>query len=159
MMSIAQPIVLLLLALPMLALTSCGGPPPPPPAVLALTLIGGADQNPDPAGKPNSVAIHIYQLTAADRFGRADVFALLDKEKETLGDELAASQTVFLPPGGTVPIDAPLKPGVRFLGLVAAYRDIDHATWRVSAPVKPSGPSVLEGHSTGLVLSLGPPSK
>ena len=34
-----------------LALAHCGAPPPKPPAVLTLTMIGSADQNPDAAGK------------------------------------------------------------------------------------------------------------
>ncbi|MDT7949872.1 MAG: type VI secretion system lipoprotein TssJ [Acetobacteraceae bacterium] len=151
MIPIARPILLLLFAL-----AGCGGPPPPPPAVLALTLSGGADQNPDPAGKPNSVAIHVYQLTGTGKFDNADVFALLDKEKATLGDEAAASETVFLAPGATVSINEPLKPGVTALGMVAAFRDIDHATWRVKAPVKPSGPTKLEAKTAGIVLTLKP---
>ena len=35
-----------------LALADCGGPQPKPPAVLTLTMIGSADQNPDTDGKP-----------------------------------------------------------------------------------------------------------
>ncbi len=142
------------------ALSACGGPPPPPPpAVLTLTLVGGKDQNPDAGGHPVSVAVHLYQLTSPARFERADVFSLLEKDKETLADDLAASETVLLPAGQTMSITRPLKPGVQVLGAAVAFRDIDAATWRVSAPTKPSGPTVLELRTAGIKATLEPPAK
>ena len=69
---------------PLLLLTRCGSAPPPPP-VLDLTIQAGRDQNPDPSGQPTAVAIRIYQLASPDSFNRADVFALIDRQAETLG--------------------------------------------------------------------------
>ena len=37
-----------------LALLRCGPPPPKPPPVLTITMVGGADQNPDIDGKPQA---------------------------------------------------------------------------------------------------------
>ena len=67
-----------------LALLQCA-PAPKPPAVLTLTMIGSADQNPSLAGKPAPVAVRIYQLTATAKFERGDVFALTEHEQQTLG--------------------------------------------------------------------------
>ena len=138
------------------AVSACGGPPPPPPPVLTLTLTGGADQNTDPAGHPTSVAVHLYQLASPAKFEQADVFSLLEKDRATLGDDLAASETVLLPAGGTQSLTRQLKPGVQALGVAVAFRDIDHATWRLSAPVKPSGPTVLDLQTSGIVATLKP---
>lgn len=150
--SVQAATLLLLLA----SLAGCAAPPPPP-GVLQLTMTGGAGQNPDAAGRPNSVAVHLYQLNSPAKFMRADVFGLLEREKETLGDDLAASETVLLPPGATVPLSRPLKPGVQVLGVVVAFRDIDSATWRVSAPLKPSGPTALDLTTAGTKATLAPP--
>ena len=54
------------LLLPVLWLARCGAAPPPPP-VLDLTIVAGADQNPDPAGQPSPMAIRLYQLVSTPR--------------------------------------------------------------------------------------------
>ena len=141
----------------LLALPACGSkppPPPPPPPVLTLSLQAGGDQNPDAAGRANPVAVHLYLLTSPARFAAADIFSLLEKEKATLGDELSASETVLLTPGETVSLTRPVKPGVQLLGAAVGFRDIDHAAWRVSAAIKPNGPTVLVLRTAGVVASL-----
>jgi type VI secretion system protein VasD len=82
------------------ALVRCG-PSPKPPPVLSLTMTGGADQNPDSAGKASPVAVRIYQLTQTAKFERADVFALTEREDQTLGQDSAGSQEFVLSPGET----------------------------------------------------------
>lgn len=139
-----------------LALAACGGPPPPPPAEVKLTLHGGADQNKDAAGRANPVAVHLYQLTSRAKFDRADVFGLLDDAKQALGEDAMASETVLLKPGDTMPLILTMKPGVTVLGAVVGFREIDSATWRVSAPVKPSGPTALDLDTSANTAALKP---
>jgi type VI secretion system protein VasD len=137
----------LLLGLPAaLALAHCASPKPP--AVLTLTMIGSADQNPDANGKAAPVAVHVYQLTQTAKFERSDVFALTEHEQQTLGQDDAASQEFVLSPGETQSKTFELKPGVQAVGVVVLYRDIDNAQWRADAPVATSGP-------TKLALSVG----
>jgi type VI secretion system protein VasD len=137
-------------------LAACGGPAPPPPATLSLTVEAGADQNPDPSGRPSPVAIHIYQLSGRSRFDGAEVFALLERERDTLGDELAGSESVVLAPRESKTIEHPLKKGTQALGVAVAFRDIDRATWRVAVPVAESGPSKLKLIITGTTARLEP---
>ena len=85
----------LLPLVPALALAHCG-PSPKPPAVLTLTLVGSAAQNPDTSGKASPVAVRIYQLTQTAKFERADVFALTEREAATLGQDSAGSQEFVL---------------------------------------------------------------
>jgi type VI secretion system protein VasD len=127
------------LALGAVALARCSSPPPPP--VLTLTIIGSPDQNPDPAGHPTSVAVHLYQLTATAKFERADVFALTEHEQQTLGADDLGSEELVLQPGETRTITRDLKPTAQFIGVAVLYRDIDRAQWRAFAPVAASGPS------------------
>lgn len=142
----------LLLATPA-ALAACAAPPPPP-AVLELRIIGGADQNPDPSGKPVSVAVRLFQLTNSAKFERADVFALIEREKQTLGADSPASEEFVIAPGETRLITHPLKPDVAFVGIAAFFRDIDRASWRAIAPVAASGTTRLVVRVNGIKATL-----
>ena len=138
-------------------LAGCGGPPPPPPpAVLTLRIEAGPDQNPNRAGQPAPVAFHLLQLTSTAKFERADVFALLEKDAATLGDELATSETLVLAPGESKTLVRTMKPGVQSLGAAVAFRDIDQAAWRVMAPVAASGPTALTLQTQGITAKLQP---
>jgi type VI secretion system protein VasD len=128
----------LLLAGPMvLSVARCGGPPPP--ATVELSIKAGADLNPNPAGTPVSVAVRLYSLMANGRFSSADAYALMDRERTTLGDESAGSQEVVVRPGEIRKLTLAPKPGVRFLGVVVLFRDIDRAQWRAISAIAPSG--------------------
>jgi type VI secretion system protein VasD len=138
---------------PLLLLTRCGSAPPPPP-VLDLTIQAGRDQNPDPSGQSTAVAIRIYQLASADSFNRADVFALIDRPAETLGADGLGSDEFLLAPGERRQITRDLKPGTRVVGAIALFRQIDQATWRVSAPAEASGATRLVLSTAGLKLTV-----
>jgi type VI secretion system protein VasD len=131
-------------------------PPPKPPAVLTLTMIGSADQNPDSSGKASPVAVRIYQLTQTAKFERADVFALTEREQQTLGQDSAGSQEFVLSPGETQTKTFELKNGVQAVGIVVLYRDIDRAQWRAVAPVATSGPTNLTLNVGKLAIALKP---
>jgi type VI secretion system protein VasD len=147
----------IVLLLPAIGLGHCGAPkPPPPPPVVTLTMIGGADQNPDAAGKPAPVAVRIYQLTQTAKFERNDVFALTEHEQQTLGQDDAGSQEFVLSPGETQTQAFEPKPGVQAVGIVVLYRDIDAAQWRADAPVAGSGPTKLTLNVGKLAITLKP---
>ena len=140
------------LALP---LWGCGAPPPPPPpAVMSLMIDAGKDQNPEPDGTPAPVAVHVYQLSATGRFERADVFALIDREKATLGSEGLASEEVVVTPGEQRTLKRELMKGVQFIGVTVLFRDIDHATWRVMTQVPDNGPIPLTLDISKLAATL-----
>jgi len=144
---------LLLLAPPAIALAQCG---PKPPAVLTLTMIGGADQNPDTSGKAAPVAVRVYQLTQTASFERADVFALTEHEQQTLGQDNAGTQEFVLSPGETQSKTFELKPGVQAIGIAVLYRDIDNAQWRADSAVATSGPTKLTLTVGKLAITLKP---
>jgi type VI secretion system protein VasD len=148
------PVALLLPAGLLLARCS---PPPKPPAVLTLTMVGGADQNPDPGGKAAPVAVKVYQLTATAKFESSDWTALTEHEQQTLGQEEAApAQQFVVAPGETQTKTFELKTGVQNIGIVALYRDIDHAQWRAMAPAADSGPTKLTLNIAKLAITLQP---
>ena len=124
------------------SLVGCAPPPPPPPKpppVLSLTIKGGADQNPDAAGRASPVAVRVYQLTGTGKFEQSDVFALKDRETAALGADSQGSQEFLVAPGETRTATINLKPMVSSIGVAVLYRDIDHARWRSTQPAAANG--------------------
>jgi len=128
--------------------------PPPPSAVLTLTIVAGADQNPDPTGHPAPVAVRLFELNGTAKFERADVFALTEHEQQTLGEEGQGSEEFVLRPGETRTITRELKKGVQFVGIAVLFRDIDRSRWRAVAQVGVSGPTKLALRINGLSATL-----
>ena len=136
------------------AVICAAGAPPPPPAVLTLTIVAGADQNPDASGRPAPVAVRLFELNGTAKFERADVFALTEREQQTLGAEAQGSEEFVLRPGETRAVTRELKKGVQFVGIAVLFRDIDRSHWRVIAPVGVSGPTKLTLRVNGLNATL-----
>jgi type VI secretion system protein VasD len=132
--------------------THCSSPPPP--AVLTLNVIGGADQNPGPSGTAAPVAVRLFQLNDPAKFERSDVFALTEREQQTLGAESQGSEEFVLRPNETRTLTRELKKGVQFLGIAVMFRDIDRSRWRAVSPVAASGPSKLTLKISGLTATL-----
>jgi type VI secretion system protein VasD len=130
--------------------------PPPPPAVLNLSILAGADQNPDPAGHPQAVAVRVFQLANPAGFQRADVFALSEREQATLGADDLGSQEYVVRPGETRAVTTQLKPGTQSVGVAVMFRDIDRAQWRQVTAVSASGPQPRTLRINGLTAALAP---
>lgn len=91
--------------------------------------------NPDANGRPSPLVVRVYELKSLGAFNNADFFALFEKEGETLGGDLAGREEFQLDPGETRPYQRQLQPDTKFIGVVAAFRNLEHARWRQAAPV------------------------
>jgi type VI secretion system protein VasD len=130
----------------LLSVVGCGGPPAP--AVVDLSIRASPDVNSNPAGTPVSVAVRLYSLMGRGRFMSADAYALMDREKATLGDESAGSEEIVVRPGDSRTMTLSPKPLVRYLGVAVLFREIDRAQWRAIAPIAAIG-------LTKLALTIG----
>jgi type VI secretion system protein VasD len=110
-------------------------PPPPPPVILTISLATSADVNPDSQNRPSPVVVRLYQLKDDAAFKDADIYALFDKEQATLGAGLASREEYELAPSEHRSLTIKPPPEVRFIGVVAAYRDIRNAQWRAQLGV------------------------
>jgi len=118
-----------------LAVTACSSAPDP--TVVAATIPAEENLNPDATGRPSPLVIRVYELKALSAFKDADFFSLWDSDQQTLGADLTSREEMVLRPGDTNSVQRITKPETRFIGVVAAYRDLERAVWRASMPVTP----------------------
>jgi type VI secretion system protein VasD len=93
-------------------------------------LATAADLNPDYRGRPSPIVLIVFQLTAADAFQNADFFSLYDPDAAVLGGDLLDRSQMMLQPGDARPFEAEFDEEARYIGVVAAFRDIENAQWR-----------------------------
>jgi len=153
---LASPLVVAPLLSGLLALSGCASPPPPPPT-LELAIAAGADQNPTPSGAATPVKVFLFQLSATGKFEKADVFALTERARATLGEEMLAVEDVVVRPGENRVVKRELKNGTQFIGTVVFFRDIDRATWRGIAPMPATGTVKMGLATKGITASLAAP--
>lgn len=116
-------------------LSGCAGKPEPPPTRLDVEVNAAPDINPDIDGTPSPVVLRVYELASDGSFLRAGFFALFDNDQAALGQDLKAREEMVLKPGQEVKVEKTCKQGTTFVGVIAAFQDIDHATWRAVQPV------------------------
>ena len=140
------------------SLAACGGaPPPPPPTVVKLTLAAGADVNPSPSGQASPIALRVYQLGSAAGFTNAEFFPLYNDDAAALKTDLIKREDFLLAPGQTRLDTIMPNDQVKAIGILAAYRDFQHTTWRATVDVVPhqtSAVTATAGHD-GLTVKPG----
>ena len=102
---------------------------------LALTLTASDQLNPDLNGRPSPVVVRLFELRHPVAFENADFFSLYERARETLSPDLLSSEELELRPGETVDLKLDIAGGGRYVGVVAAYRDLPQARWRHTLPV------------------------
>jgi type VI secretion system protein VasD len=119
-----------------LALAACASAPPKP-AQVAGTIEASAQLNPSSSQRPSPLLLRVYELKTAAAFNSADFMSLYQRDKAELGADLLAKEEFMLAPGESKKFAKTLAPDTRFLGVVAAFRDVEHARWRSIVPVQP----------------------
>ena len=85
-----------------------------------------------------------------------DSSSLFFVQPPTLQNVTNVSGAGVIGPGETQTKTFEMKSGTQAIGIVALYRDIDHATWRADAPVADSGPTKLTLTISKLAVKLAP---
>lgn len=101
--------------------------------------LGASDQlNPDLEGRPSPIVVRLFELRHPAAFENADFFSLYQRAKETLGPDLAASEELELRPGETLTLKLRAAEGSRYIGVLAAYRNLPDSQWRQVLPLNPA---------------------
>jgi len=121
------------------ALVAACAAKPPKPVKARLSIAAAASANPDADGRPSPVVVRIYQLKDGAAFGNADFFAIFDKEEPTLAGSLVGREEFVLAPGDKRSEEFAVSRDAKFVGVVAAFRDIRNSQWRVLQPAPTKG--------------------
>jgi type VI secretion system protein VasD len=133
-----------------LALLACAGAPKP--AQVAGTIQASAQVNPSTSKRPSPVLVRVYELKTAAAFNSADFMSLYQRDKAELGADLLGKEEFVLAPGESKTFAKTLAPDTRFLGVLAAYRDVEHAKWRSIVPVQPGQMHTVVIHANELAV-------
>lgn len=125
----------------LLALAGCATSSPQRPVQVRTQLSAAVDINPDASKRASPLVVRVFELRNDAAFNGADFFALYERERQTLGEALIEREEFVLQPGSKQELRLSIARDTRFLGVVAAYRDISAARWRalVKAPRKTTG--------------------
>ena len=126
------------LSIACLALGACASSPEKSDKA-RMSVAAQAGVNPDANGRPSPIVVRVYQLKADDKFGSADFFALFDDDQKALGGDLLGREEVELAPGEKKELQFAVKRDAKFVGVLAAYRDIRNSRWRVVKPAPKKG--------------------
>lgn len=104
---------------------------------LNLTLTASERLNPDLNGRPSPIVVRLYELKHPVAFENADFFSLYERAKESLAPDMVATEELELRPGQTVDLKLSVQEGSRYVGVLAAYRDLPEASWRYTLQITP----------------------
>ena len=120
--------------------------PPPPPTRLEATIEASTYINPDIRNRPSPVVIRLYELESETNFINADFFDLYDDQETTLLGMIVRRDEFAVMPLDKLTVERQLQPSTRFIGVIAAYRDIDRTMWRDVSPIEPNQTNRLAVH-------------
>lgn len=137
-------------------LAGCARDKAPDPSPVALELSASTDANPDRNDRPSPVLVRVYELRSQGAFETADFFAMLEQDQAVLGSEMVNSWEFQLDPGESTTLDATFQASSGFIGVFAAYRDIERAQWRAITSVQPGRDNELSVNVGRLEVSIAP---
>lgn len=123
------------------ALAACGTPDQHAPreqTKLDLTITAADDVNPDDKERAAPIMVRLYELKSENAFGAADYFSLHNNDKTLLAADLLAREEFILRPGDVKTVRRKSHPDTTAIGLLAGYRDLPNATWRVVHRLAPA---------------------
>ena len=104
---------------------------------LDLTLIAGDEVNPDLHGRPSPVVVQLLELRHPVAFENADFFSLYDRAEQTLSKDWVSGEELELRPGEQQALKLSVEPHSRYVGVLAAYRDLEQTQWRYVVQITP----------------------
>ena len=130
-----RPMACMLMTLTALLIAGCASTPKPTP--LTGELRASANINPSVSQRPSPLLVRVYELKSATAFNSADFVSLYQNDQAALGPEMVAREEITLNPKESRPWARTASPETRFIGVLAAFRDLDHAKWRSVLALQP----------------------
>lgn len=93
--------------------------------------------NPDLDGRPSPLVVTYFELSSRTEFDHQGFFELVDQAEVRLGPDLLYRDEFEFQPGDATTFERRLNPNAHYVALVAGYRDIEQARWRLVIDVVP----------------------
>lgn len=97
---------------------------------LELQLAASDQLNPDINGRPSPIVLRLLALKNPVLFKTVDFFSLYGQPKVVLAPDLVAGEELELRPGEQLQLKLHVQEGSRYVGVLAAYRDLPETKWR-----------------------------
>ncbi|GAJ77825.1 LOW QUALITY PROTEIN: type VI secretion lipoprotein/VasD [Vibrio sp. JCM 18905] len=104
-----------------------------------LEITANHNINPDSNGRPSPVVVYVFELTSNTLFESQDFFSIYEESEKSLGPDLVNKYEISLTPGQKETYQASMSPKTEYLGIVAAFRDIENSNWRQVIEVDKTG--------------------
>ncbi len=111
---------------------------------LDLSLQGSDRLNPDLNGRPSPIVIRLLELKHPVAFENTDFFSLYQRPKEALSPDLVIQEELELRPGEQRDLKLFVQDGSRYVGVLAAYRDLPESSWRFVIPLEHKAQNRIE---------------
>lgn len=100
-----------------------------------LAVASHTNVNPDHTGRPSPVIVKVFEMRSDLAFTQSDFRLLFESPVKALGADLLAMDEMVLVPGEARRIEYAPVFGTMYLGVVAGFRQMDRAVWRVVTPI------------------------
>lgn len=126
------------LIMAVLALAACASNKKPPKESdesgekITVQIITTPEVNPNIRGEAAPIRIDLYQLSSSNEFKMADYFEVTDKPESVLGDKLIQHNRFILYPDTVTVLPMKLDSNLKYVGVIANYRDLTGSDWRLS---------------------------
>ena len=110
-------------------------PPAAPATIINAEVLASDAINPDGEGRPSPIVVRLYELKTLGTFNTVDFFPLYKDEAATLGADLVYREEFSLIPGGKRLYNRTPAADTQYLAVIAAFRNIDQATWKAAVPI------------------------
>jgi type VI secretion system protein VasD len=144
----------LLLSVTLLQACGGGGAATRPDTVLQVDLVASGDVNSGDGKQGRPVVVRLYELKSAGSFSSADFFSLYEHEVQTLGPDMLGREEVSLAPGQRHRVDKVVTPETAYMGVIAAFRDIDGSKWRDVSRLRPDRVNKFKVTAAGNHISV-----
>ncbi len=97
---------------------------------LHLTLNASDQLNPDVNGRASPLVLRLLELKHPVAFENTDFFSLYERGNDILVQDLVTSEELEVRPGQALDLKLTVEPSSRYVGVLAAYRDLPETQWR-----------------------------
>jgi len=101
-----------------------------------LTVKASSDVNPDQLGRASPINIKLYVLSERTTYDNLGFEGAFDQAKTLLSGELVTAKEYIFQPNEKKHYRIKIGEKTKFIALVAAYRNVDHAKWKLAFPVE-----------------------